>query len=191
MICGEISSFLFGRLITYRSVAAGRTKNEVWWLKSISQLLYSVVAMLAFTVCLTLIYAVKEISNTGCLKIDWKAMNFLSIATVHCWALTWSWWSGFSQHLIYSACVCVCVCTVCLPLSVSLFICRRRVPRRCLFGWVHLCGNPELGVKQLWQTLAPVKPNNSLSVVSRSNPHIGMMKNPCMRIQLSMHVLLQ
>lgn len=142
--------------------------------------------MFSITFCLTLIHAVKKISNTGFLKIDWKAMLLLSIATVHCWALTWSWWSGFSQHLIYSvcvfSCVCACACVCCMSSSsVSLFICGRRVPRRCLFGWVHLCGNPERGVKQHWQTPAPAKPDNEvftfccqLSNPQRTLPHTSL-----------------
>lgn len=40
--------------------------------------------MLSITVSLTLIYAVKKKKKvTGYLKIDWKAMLFLPIATVH------------------------------------------------------------------------------------------------------------
>lgn len=59
------------------------------------------------------------------LKIAWKAVLFLSIATVRCWALTWSWWSGFSSApylLCVRACISVSVCARSTSSSECIFV---------------------------------------------------------------------
>lgn len=105
-------------------------------------------------------------SNSWLLSADLELMErLLSAPYLHCVCV----------RTCTCVCVCVCMCGVCavfLPPSVSLFICGRRVPRRCLFGWVHLCGNPQWGEKQHWQTLAPAKPDNEVLTFScqLSNP---------------------
>lgn len=132
-------------------------------------------------------------------------MLFLSIATVHCWALTWSWWSGFSQHLIYSVsalvcsplCACVCVCVSVCALYVFLWACLCLFVDEdfqdvvCLVESISEETQSERGEKQHWQTLAPAKPDNEVVTFCCQNPQKTWphrYDEEFMCIQLSIHL---
>lgn len=129
---------------------------------------------------LHLIYAAKRISNTVLPKIDWKATLFFSIATVRCWAPTWSWQSWFSPCLV---CVCVFVLCALYTSRDCLFVCLCLFvygsPRRCLCGWLNFPGRDILASAKL--------------VITRQTPrrpcHEGTVKESCVRIQFHMQYI--
>lgn len=162
-----------GRLISCRSVAAGRANNDAWQLKSISHLLYGVVATLAITVCLTLDICSEKKSNTSYLKIDWKAVFFLSIATVQCRALGGDGVDSLSTlfTLCICSCVCECVCAlyVLLWAGLCLFVDKEFQDVVCLVESISVVTSNEW-----WnsETLAPAKTDNEVFTIccQLSNP---------------------
>lgn len=118
--------------------------------------------------------ALKTLSNTGYLKIVCRAVLFLSIATVHCWA-DWK----LMECILLAGCVFICVCVrvaLCLPLSMSLFILGSYSGSKtlfvCLLACLFVCLSPALwrpaARSEIWRIWLPLSSimKSSLSDVS-------------------------